>query len=156
MKITFTEFNRVNENLYKLFMQASRITIYLYGNNNNRNNVKHIWHINLNRKNLPFASQFLTNFILRHQSMLSLEKIVKRIHLHFSGPWARGTGPKHCVKIIKMKRSSNLVKKIFYYQLSMFSKKNIVKTIHLIFSGPWDWAKTQCKINKNEKFFKFR
>ena len=41
--------------------------------------------------------------------MLSTIQLVKKIHLQYSGPLARLSGPKHGVKMLKMKNSSNFL-----------------------------------------------
>ena len=77
--------------------------------------------------------------------MLSTIKIVKKIHSHFFGPRAHGTGPKHGVKIKKMTISSNFVKKnilgsIKYAEYEKNNEKN--PSLFLRPVGPWDSVKT--------------
>ena len=45
--------------------------------------------------------------------MLSTEKLLKKIHLQNSGPMASLTGPKHGIKMVKMKKSPNFVEIYF-------------------------------------------
>ena len=57
--------------------------------------------------------KILKIWILIDKNIFILEKIKKKIHLHYFGPWARGTGPKHGYKVVKIKYFLNFMKFFF-------------------------------------------
>ena len=71
-------------------------------------------------------------------------KTMKKIHEHYLGPWARGTGPKHGYKELKNKMFFKFHENFILGSLK-YSKygKNNEKNQSLLFRPvtAWDWAK---------------
>ena len=77
--------------------------------------------------------------------MLSTIKLVKKIHLQNFGPLAHGTGPKHGLKMVKIKKIFKFRRNLFLWSLEYAEyEKDYEKNPSLKFwpVGPFDWPET--------------